>query len=209
MRVLVTAPTAFEIDPFRKKFPQAECLIAGVGAAFTIYHLTKTIQLTPFDMVIQAGVAGSFTTDFPLSEVVNVKTDCFADLGAFEKNNFSSVYDLSLADMNHFPFMSGQLINMNAEIFVSKLKPVNAITVNTLSDDDLRIRIFQKKYHASIETMEGAALHYVCLQEKIPFIQLRAISNYVGERNKSKWKLPEAVDRLNAELADVYSSFVN
>jgi futalosine hydrolase len=31
--------------------------------------------------------------------------------------------------------------------------------------------------------MEGAALHFVCLQEDISFIQLRAISNFVGERD--------------------------
>ena len=48
--------------------------------------------------------------------------------------------------------------------------------------------------------MEGAALHYVCLQEKVPFIQLRAISNYVGERDKSKWKMQEAITNLHNEL---------
>jgi futalosine hydrolase len=35
--------------------------------------------------------------------------------------------------------------------------------------------------------MEGAALHYTCLMEKIPFMQLRSISNYIAERDKSKW----------------------
>jgi futalosine hydrolase len=44
--------------------------------------------------------------------------------------------------------------------------------------------------------MEGAALHYVCLQTGVPFIQIRCISNYVGERDKSKWKFNEAFDSL-------------
>jgi futalosine hydrolase len=114
-----------------------------------------------------------------------------------------------LADVNHFPFKSGQLINENIHKFAPNLRSANAITVNTLTDDHARISLLQNKYHASVETMEGAALHYVCLQENTPFIQLRAISNDVGERNKSKWKLPEAVDSLNAALADVYSSFVH
>ena len=48
--------------------------------------------------------------------------------------------------------------------------------------------------------MEGAALHYVCLSEKIPFLQLRSVSNYVGERDKSKWALREAIMNLNIEL---------
>ncbi len=48
--------------------------------------------------------------------------------------------------------------------------------------------------------MEGAALHYVCLQEQIPFVQIRSVSNYVGERDKTKWKMKEAIENLNTEL---------
>jgi futalosine hydrolase len=48
--------------------------------------------------------------------------------------------------------------------------------------------------------MEGAALHYTALMEGVPFLQLRAISNYIGERDKSMWKMAEAVSRLNEEL---------
>ncbi|MBK8310223.1 MAG: hypothetical protein IPL04_04300 [Chitinophagaceae bacterium] len=51
-----------------------------------------------------------------------------------------------------------------------------------------------------VESMEGAALHYVCLMEKIPFIQLRAISNYITERNKKKWNMKESITNLNKEI---------
>jgi futalosine hydrolase len=48
--------------------------------------------------------------------------------------------------------------------------------------------------------MEGAALHFIALHQKIPFIQLRSISNNVGERDKTKWKIKEAISNLNEEL---------
>ena len=48
--------------------------------------------------------------------------------------------------------------------------------------------------------MEGAALHYVCLMEKVPFLQIRAISNMTGDRDKSRWKLREALKSLHGEL---------
>jgi len=51
-----------------------------------------------------------------------------------------------------------------------------------------------------IESMEGAAFHYVCLQEAVPFLQLRAVSNMIGERDKTKWLMKEAIDNLNKEL---------
>ena len=50
--------------------------------------------------------------------------------------------------------------------------------------------------------MEGAALHYVCLMEKIPFLQIRSISNYVGERNKRNWNMKEAIANLNKKLIE-------
>jgi futalosine hydrolase len=34
----------------------------------------------------------------------------------------------------------------------------------------------------------------------VPFIQIRSISNYVGERDKTKWKMKEAIENLNQTL---------
>jgi futalosine hydrolase len=48
--------------------------------------------------------------------------------------------------------------------------------------------------------MEGAALHYTCLMEKVPFIQLRSISNYIAERNKTKWDMKKSISNLNKAL---------
>jgi len=56
------------------------------------------------------------------------------------------------------------------------------------------------KYNPAVESMEGAAFHYACLLEKIPFFQLRSISNYVEVRDKSKWKIPLAIQQLNENL---------
>ncbi|MFZ1371603.1 MAG: futalosine hydrolase, partial [Ferruginibacter sp.] len=68
---------------------------------------------------------------------------------------------------------------------------------------------FIKQFKPGIETMEGAALHYVCLQENIPFLQIRSISNYVGERDKIKWKLKEAIENLNTDLIKLINGLTN
>jgi futalosine hydrolase len=39
-------------------------------------------------------------------------------------------------------------------------------------------------YNPHIETMEGAAVHYVALQETFPCIHIRAVSNAVGDRDR-------------------------
>ncbi len=51
-----------------------------------------------------------------------------------------------------------------------------------------------------VESMEGAALHYVCLMENIPFLQIRTVSNLMGERDKTRWKIKEAIKSLNESL---------
>jgi futalosine hydrolase len=60
----------------------------------------------------------------------------------------------------------------------------------------------EKKFDADIETMEGAAFFYSCLQLKIPFLQIRAISNFVEPRDKSKWNIPLALENLSTEIFD-------
>jgi futalosine hydrolase len=44
--------------------------------------------------------------------------------------------------------------------------------------------------------MEGAAVFYVCQMEKIPFLQLRAISNRVEKRNRNAWNIPLPLENL-------------
>ena len=79
-------------------------------------------------------------------------------------------------------------------------KQVKAITVNEITTDTKRIAWYQQNVSPVVESMEGAAFHYVCLKENIPFLQLRSISNYIGERDKAKWNLKEAITNLNEKL---------
>ena len=89
-----------------------------------------------------------------------------------------------------------------------ELPSVKAITVNTVTDDRSKIKQLQSKFSADIETMEGAALHYICLQKKIPFLQIRSISNEVGERNKENWKIKEALENLNISLNKIIKELI-
>ena len=48
--------------------------------------------------------------------------------------------------------------------------------------------------------MEGAAFHYVCLEAGVPFLQLRGLSNLVGDRNKSRWQMTTALNSVRDAL---------
>lgn len=209
MQILVVAATAAEIEPYTTKVPSADVLITGVGVPSCMYHLQKRIQQVDYDCIIQAGIAGSFNTDLPLGNAVLVQQDCFADLGIEEQGYYTPIFNTHFADKDEFPFTGGWLLNFHEMLFKSSLPKVKAVTVNKISDSALQKQQLATAFNAGIESMEGAALHYVCLQEKIPFIQIRSLSNYVGERDKAKWKIPEAVQNLDAALRILINQLIN
>ncbi len=209
MKLLITAATNDEIALFTAENKDADVLITGVGVPSTLYHLQKRFQQIDYDLVILAGFAGSFTDELLLGGTVLVNKDAFGDVGMEEKQIFQPVFDTALADKNGFPFKNGWLINDNELLEKLPYKKVNAITVNTVSDSTLLKQQRQNVFHPQIETMEGAVLHYICLQEKIPFLQIRTISNFVGERDKAKWKLKESVENLSQELTTLIEQLNN
>ncbi len=201
MSVLIISATEMEIIPFLKEFPNASVLITGVGVPALVYSLVKKLFSGSYNIVIQAGIAGTFDDEINIGETVIVHKDRFGDIGMTEKRIFTSVFASGLSDGNRFPFEEEWLVNGSELASFSDLKKVNAITVNNVSDE---ILLYGISLENTIETMEGAALHYVCLLEKIPFIQLRSISNKAGDRNKQNWKIKEAVAHLNVELIAMY-----
>ena len=203
MKILLVAATEMEIKPFLETNSSTDYLICGVGMPATIYHLTKKLLNEKYELIIQAGIAGTFSKKIKKGEVVVVEQDVFADIGVEEKKKFKSLFDLGFAKENEFPYKNGWLINTSDISSSMQIKKVKAVTVNKISDRKKQTRQLKQIFNAAIESMEGAAFHYVCLQQQIPFLQLRSISNKVGERDKTKWEIKESIENLNKELIKI------
>ncbi|MEO6229005.1 MAG: futalosine hydrolase [Ferruginibacter sp.] len=200
MSILVVAATNMEITPFIADNKGVDILVTGVGMPAALYHIQKKLGLSKYDFVIQAGIAGAFTSAIELSDVVIVGKDTFGDIGMEDNASFTPIFQSGFMDKNEFPFTDGWLINNNPLLQLCSLPIVSAITVNKVSDSAIQKQQSVNNFNAQIESMEGAALHYICLQEHVPFMQLRSISNYVGERDKSKWKMKASIQNLNEAL---------
>src|ERR1700752_3937330 len=121
MHCLLVAATAAEITPFTDHLSITEklnhidfdidILITGVGSNAATYSLTRYLQHKRPDLVIQAGVAGSFDPTVPLGTVFAVKQDVLADQGVQEKDEFLDVFDLNLGSANELPYKKGVLPN--------------------------------------------------------------------------------------------------
>lgn len=182
-----------------------DILVTGYGSVFTAYHLTRALNMINYDLAINIGLAGSFDHFLEQGFVVNVVQDQYGDLGVEHKNKIYTLFEEELMDENEFPFAEGILNSLgNFEIEeVESLIPVKGITLNTLYADPKWINILRDKYSPEIETMNGAAFFYVCLSEKVPFLQIRAISHFVEIRRIENWNIPSALQNLSSSLLSI------
>jgi futalosine hydrolase len=217
MNCLVVSATILEIKPFIEHCRTTskldyidlhlDFLITGVGSINCTYSLMKHLQVKKPDVIIMAGIAGAYSLKMKLGDVVVVRDESLADLGVQEKDGYKDVFDLKLLPANQFPYSRKKLINpFTVLVERTALPKVSAVTVNQISSSKKTADLYSTKYKASIENMEGAAFHFVCMKENIPFVQIRSISNYVGERNKKKWLLKDSVQNLNTVLIRLIES---
>jgi futalosine hydrolase len=211
MRILIVAATEEEIKDLSPEIShpgfEIKTLITGVGIAATAYSLTKALCYSKYDLAINIGLAGSFRDEIKTGDVVAVVTDAFSDLGAEDGENFLSVFDLGLQGRDRFPFRNGKLkCNTDIDKYKSleKVKRVSSITVNTVHGNDDSISKVIQLYHPDIESMEGAAFFYVCMMEKVPCFQIRAISNRVEKRNRNAWNIPLAMQNLAVVVKSLF-----
>mgnify|MGYP006271750491 CR=1 FL=1 len=201
MKILVVAATQLELG-YLGNMPFSENLkviteVLGVGQMATTYRLLDSIGHHKPDLAIQIGIAGCFSNNISLGEVMSIETEYMGDVGAEENGSFQSIFDLNLVNENEKPFTSKGLVNPHKALLDRiQLKKVVGITVNEISTSSHRIHQYKTMYNPMLETMEGAAFHYCCLMKNLPFIQIRAVSNYVGERNKSNWKIDAALQAV-------------
>ncbi len=207
MQFLLCAATELEVEATKNFIEQhvslkkkVDVLVTGVGLTAATYSLTKAIAINKPQFVLQAGICGSLDAFLKPLDLVVIEKEMIGDLGVMEKGRFTSLFDLEFMKKNEEPWEKGQLSNNLSLLRKTNLNIVDAVTVNEITTNKERISFYRDVLKANIETMEGAALHYVCLMEKIPFLQLRAVSNYVGEREKNKWTVRESIALLNMEL---------
>lgn len=211
MHVVITAATTGEWTPASQEInpafstPGNRLRVSfhrgGIGMLATAFSISKLIGEEKPDLVIQAGIAGTFDEAMELGAVLAIADEYIGDLGVQENGAWKDLFDMNLESPDNAPFEQGGLPNTWLKTYnLLSLPTVKAVTINEISTAPVRIQQLKEKYNPVIESMEGAALHYVCRQTNTPFIQIRAVSNYVGERNKANWRMKDAIVNLNKVL---------
>jgi futalosine hydrolase len=209
MRILIVTATSMEIAPLLATFHETaersakltshsyrlhavDILTTGVGMVPTAAWCAHVLARNTYDVALNFGVCGSFDRALPPGTVVHVVADRIAELGAEDDDAFLTMDELNLPGDCEFVNAAPP-----ANPVLQELPAVTGISVNTVHGNTRSIAQVTARFHPQVESMEGAGFMCACQAGRIPFAQVRAVSNIVEQRNRGAWQMAEAIGRLN------------
>ncbi|MER6355079.1 futalosine hydrolase [Streptomyces sp. NPDC001634] len=189
-----------------------DLVAVGVGpalaAATTASVLTAAaLRGTPYDLVVSAGIAGGFAPHAPVGSLVVADDIVAADLGAETPDGFVPVTELGFGTVNHRPPQS-----LVQDLAAAIGAPTGAVlTVSTVTGSAARAAELRARHpHALAEAMEGFGVAEAAAAHGTPVVEIRAVSNPVGPRDRAAWRIGDALSALTAgfgKLAPVLESW--
>ncbi|MGW0822115.1 futalosine hydrolase [Streptomyces sp. NPDC002845] len=175
-----------------------DLVAAGVGpalaAASTAAALTAaSLDGRPYDLVVSTGIAGGFQPDAPVGSLVVADDITAADLGAQTPDGFLPVTELGFGTVNHKP--PNSLVREVAAATGARAGAV--LTVSTVTGSAERATELRERHpRALAEAMEGFGVAEAAAAHGTPVLELRAVSNPVGPRDRAAWRIGDALAAL-------------
>ncbi|WP_079475261.1 futalosine hydrolase [Marinococcus halophilus] len=185
--------------------------VGGVGAAPMSARTALLLAERDYDLVISAGIAGAFPDKAWLGDIVAASEIIAADMGAETEEGFAPLEKLGLGP-THFTTektYTPELLQKLVEQGVSAVEaPVLSVSTVTGTQATVNQRAFLYE-DAAAEAMEGYGVAAAASYFNVPVMELRAISNEVGPRDRDAWDIPGALRSLRSAvliLQEVISS---
>jgi len=180
----------------------SQSVLLGVGKVEATLALTRRLSAETPDVVINFGVAGAFPgAGLEVGDVCLVTQETFADEGLVTKEGFEDLVALKLAD--RASWSADDAWTQRVAALLGEVPQVRGTTVSTISGTDALAQAYADRVQPAVETMEGAAVARVCEAFAVPWVQLRSVSNRVGERSRGGWDLRLAKTGLHAAVQRV------
>ncbi|MEU2070305.1 futalosine hydrolase [Streptomyces anulatus] len=219
MRVLVVTAVPVERDAVTRAFggtPETvalpgtelhrlgafDVLAGGAGpaaaAAATAFALASASA--PYGLVVSAGIGGAFTPLTPLGSLVVASDIVAADLGADTPDGFLPVTALGFGrDRFTAP---PTLVREVAAATGAAAGPV--LTVSTVTGTAERAGALLAAHPGALaEAMEGFGVAEAAARAEVPVMELRAVSNAVGPRDRDAWRIGDALAALTEAFGKI------
>ncbi|MFF3159264.1 futalosine hydrolase [Streptomyces sp. NPDC057910] len=172
---------------------EIDVLPVGVGPAAAAAGTAIALARTPYDLVVSAGIGGGFPGVAPLGSLVVASHLIAADLGAGSPEGFLPVTELGFGRDR---LASPHRLCQDAARALGAL-PGPVLTVTTATGTAERAaELLARHPSAAAEAMEGFGVAEAADQYGLPVLEIRAISNSVGPRDRSAWRIGDALAAL-------------
>ncbi|MET9978149.1 futalosine hydrolase [Streptomyces microflavus] len=164
---------------------------AAAAAAFALASSASASQ--PYGLVVSAGIGGGFAPAAPLGSLVVASDIVAADLGAETADGFLPVTALGFGRDRFAP--PPTLVREVAAATGAAPGPV--LTVSTVTGTAARAAALLTAYPGALaEAMEGFGVAEAAERAGVPVLELRAVSNTVGPRDRAAWRIGDALAAL-------------
>ncbi len=200
----------------------AALAIGGCDKANTAHMLTCLLEIMQPgpSLVVQVGVAGAFRSPggaahstalgavVEIGDVVLATQEAYSDTGSSSPEGWLSAADLGLpiarvagVELSGIfpldPLMveaaRGATTALEWPGVGLKIHTGPCVTSSQATGRQAEADTIYGRWGALAESMEGAAAAHICALYGVPFLEVRGISNLVGDRDRGAWQMERAV----------------
>jgi len=214
-RILVTTAVEAEREAVLRglgESPAFDVVAVGVGPAAAAAGTARMLarQGASYGLVVCAGIGGGFAGRAKVGELALSSEIVAADLGAESPDGFLSVDELGFGSSR--VSCAAEWTEPFQDALAAAGIPVRYGPILTVSTATGTAETAERRSAlvpgAVAEAMEGFGVAEAARACGIPVLEMRAISNAVGPRDRASWRIGEALEllrRASAILAEVLS----
>jgi futalosine hydrolase len=202
--LLVVTAVAAEAEAVRAGADPRHVVVepVGVGPAAAAAGTARLLAAARYRAVVSAGIAGGFAGRAEVGATVLGVRSIAADLGAETPDGFLTVDELGF----------GSSVVEADTAFVKALAAAlpaaitgDILTLSTVTGTAATASRLAGRFPAAVaEAMEGYGVAVAAAG--LPFAELRTISNPIGPRDRSAWRLGEAFTALSTASAALWTA---
>ncbi|WP_372441606.1 futalosine hydrolase [Plantactinospora mayteni] len=206
--MLVVTAVAAEAEAVRAGLVTDAVTVApvGVGPAAAAAGTARLIALAeaagrPYRGVLSTGIGGGFPGRAPVGGIVVATRSVAADLGAESPDGFLPLDELGFGT-TVLPAAPALLDVLRAGLPQAVTGAI--LTLATVTGTATTTAALLARYPDAVaEAMEGYGVATAAVAAGLPFAELRTISNPIGPRDRSAWRIGDAFAALTAAFATV------
>lgn len=200
----------------KKKYNQDKkynLVITGPGVFNASHALTVYLEQASPGLIVLTGIAGAFkSADLDIGDIAIATREQYIHTGIQTDGIKNAPLPFDLIEKNPlsrqgiYPFESDLVDHYHDILYKglsngTKIIKGAFITVSSITSSFLQAGILYSAFASPVmEAMEGAACAHIAALYDVPVIEIRSASNFVGERDKSKWDIDFAAKKLGSAL---------